>query len=139
MASILSIAEMELEIARLCLIANEYRRLADTQAELANDYQAELTRRKADVFWEQHPGERLEVGDALLMTEDVYESEKGHILGAKIGNVYEYAEQVHDILINEFKDHVIIQLNGGHCPVHIDIARLMRKAWVAQRQGEALE
>ena len=84
--------------------------------------------RTIDVFWKQNEGLRLNVGDALLVTEEAVAVYGGH--SRDIGNI---------VVIRgfEIKDgNILIDLNLGARRIELDIARRMREAYLREH-GEA--
>lgn len=112
------------------------------EADLAN-FRAELVRRKIAAFWQANEGLRLEVGDALLVTDEaytyLYPVEQKHY---KVGQVVEFRYvQIEPEYTNSYM-HVDFRcincgIEAGYSgSVPLDIARRMRLAWL-QAHGEA--
>lgn len=103
--------------------------------------QAELARRQLEALWVQYPGLRLEVGDKLLVTEELFDYRERQGGWPKRGGDIQVNTECKICSFVTYKDelYVDIVLDGyvtGVIP--FPIARRMRQAWL-QAHGEAVE
>lgn len=90
-------------------------------------YQAELDHRRLKPFWEDNPGLQFDIGDPLLITEFASHSEIR--MDWHIGETCTVAN------VNAMNaGNVYISGDGFGIPITLELARQMRRAWLAAQQ-----
>jgi hypothetical protein len=108
------------------------RNEVNNQEQSLKAIQAELKRRQIEAVWVANPGERLQVGDRLLITQEAHDNKIGDI--SHFSNIWPLNSVVSVRDISTTGRISFTNENGSSTYIDLDIARRMRQAWLAQRE-----